>query len=627
MGIEDGNKDSNKNNQTTTQSTTMGSAFAAAGQTQAKQAPKQGGFSFRNMANMTRSAMGRTPASEVLSKLTKALSLVYEESGDKNFEITPIAIDMNSTISLGVSILVIALRDKTALDAGVAYHTLILEASAEAPAPRFETINGINTEIIRSIGEAYDKEMIAVAAEAVAKAFPQSRQLPISACVVPRDFNLADQQAVYQLAANTIFACSSELETSYNGFQDLNLNNAMNDSYLTVRTTFGNPQINNATNQPIRSDIVIDFSAAPINQGGQQPQQTVERVSSIARISGFMDLVWDPAQMPQNIYYQPTQQNSFQRYAARFVGTALESTSLLTIPAQLLALLPALSLRENNQWVQAFRSHGFSDGVDMHDIGAIGIEVNFDNAPSGFGSRIDTRADSFKPEHLHKLIASTVRPGLILSLDVPECGPETWYNEVFSAAASGHPGANKAIIDAANCLTNGIFSKYFGGGQVALDEYNKIHLGHYTDRQGVRRDIRDIDYLAIMNLVGEKDPSIIRDWSDTFLKTNYDLRLRLAGRKKIITGIFSDVVFTGFARRVTFETSFIEALAKSSIEAGLNIRSVTSYADLGSYERATAGFAGQTLMSGDMTGLFNRGGLGNATPMGGYRSFTNRWSA
>lgn len=623
-----------KDNQQTTKpaDSAMGSAFQAAqdarqtGQQQSGGSNRGALFSFRNTSSIARPAMGRNPASEVLSKLNKAMAKVYEENIDKSFEYTLIPIDMNSTTTLSVSVLVLAMREKAAPETGVAFHTLILEASAEAPAPRFENIGGQNVEILRTVGEAYDQNMVNVVAEAVQRQYPNTTLLNAEAEVIPRDFNVADEETVYKLASNAAFAASSELETNRRGFTDMNLANAEKDSTLTVRTSFGNGPVTDAVNHPLRADIKIDFSAAPLNQ--QNNQQAVERVTPVAHLDGYIDLVWDPAQTQQNpfgAFNQPTP-NSYQRYAARYVLTAVESQSLLTISAQLLALLPALSLRENNAWVQAFRPQTFG-GLDLHDIGAVGIEANFEGNPSGYGTRIDTKADTFKPEHLFKLITATVKPGLILSLDVPECGPQTWYNGVFAAAAGGNQNAAAAIVNAANTLTNGNFAKHFQpNGRIALDEDNRIHLGYYIDSNGVKKDIRDIDYLAIMNLVGEKDPAIIRQWSDTFHPVA-PLAIRLAKRKQIIQGLFADVTFTGFARRVTFEAEFIEALAKAVAETGLQIRSISPYADVGSFERAAGGY-GNTLLSGEATGLFNRGGFGQPQSFGSNRAFgvgSGRW--
>lgn len=583
---------------------------------QPQQQTQQTGFSFRNLGGMSRMAMGRTPASEALSKLMKALTTVYEEAADKSFEITPIPIDYNSTVSLNISALVICLRDKSALDIGVAYHTLIIEASIDPVAPKYELVNSVNVEIIRVAGDAYDVTMNEFIVDAVRKQFPQSTLLPVGHCVVPRTFNVADPMAVYNLAANALAACSQELQVNDKAFVDLNLSQASKDSNLTVRTTFGNPQITNAVGQPVRSDIQIEFAAAPTTN---QNNQAVERTSVISRVSGFMDLVWDPVQAPTNFYYAP-QQQSFQRYVARFVMTMMESHDLLTIPAQLLGLLPALNLRENNAWIQAFKQHNYSQDIDIHDIGAVGIEANFEGNPNGIGKRIDTRSDSFQNEHLYKLVASTIRQGMLLSLDIPESGPESWYNEVFVAAADGNQVARNMIIAAANQLTNGHFNKYFNNNDaICIHEENRIHLGTYVDANGVIKDLRDVDYLAVLNLVGEKDPQIVRDWSDSFIKTGYPLPMRLSGRKRTITSLFNEVKITGFARRVTFENNFMDALARAAIDAGLNIRSTTAYTDIGSYERATAsGFTSGALMSGDQTGLFRATGY-NAGAAMGYR--------
>lgn len=45
-------------------------------------------------------------------------------------------------------------------------------------------------------------------------------------------------------------------------------------------------------------------------------------------------------------------------------------------------------------------------------------------------------------------------------------------------------------------------------------------------------DIRDIDYLAVLNLVGEKDPSHIRDWIKAFERTKNKSDLKIAINKK-----------------------------------------------------------------------------------------------
>ncbi len=612
------------------QDTGMTSAFANAQRNAGgQQEQRPGSFSFRNPGALSRHAMGRTQASEALTKLFKAINTLLQEQVNKAFKVTCIPVEKEQTTSLGVSVLIVCMQDTTLPKLGVAYHTLLLEASTDQIPPRFIQINGSSVEVMKVVGDADDEVMNRVVNEYVIREFGNIELNNAGACVVPRDFNVSDEKMIFELAANTAFACSSELEAMRPDFVDMNLANAEKDSCLMTRTTFGNQQSYDAVGCPVRADIVMDFTAGPQNQNQQDNGgQAVDRVNNLARVSGFVDLVWDPQnpQQSQYVQYQQPLANPLQRYSVRTVITELESSMMLTIPAQLLALLPAAALRENNAWAQAFHRSNFpTAGIDMKDIGAIGIEVNPEGDPSGFGDRIDTKKDSFNQASLGRLIAATIRPGMVLSLDVPECGPSTWYNGVFAAAAANKSLANQAIIRAANQLTNNAFGKHFpDNGRIAYDDANRIHLGHYGDGSGVRRDIRDIDYLAILNIVGKQDPVIVRDWSDTFLKVQYPLEQRLAARKKILIGLFSDIVFTGFARRVTFDPLFIEALIAGCRDAGLQVRSMSNYADLGSYERASAGFGTHAMMSADMTGIFNRGN--QSTPHGmGARGGYGKW--
>jgi hypothetical protein len=587
-------------------------------------------FSFRAGPGM-RTMMSRSPASEVLTKLQKALEVIYKEEGNETYEFRLIPIDMNDYPELSVSALVLAAMDKQQPDLGVAFHTFILEGSVEAPASKFEQIQGKNVEIVKTVAEAFDENMVKIVATAVSRQFPQAPLYNAEAVVVPRDFKIDDRVILRPLAANAAFAVSQELQTKSPGFSDLNLANAQNDSSLVVRTSFNNLPIPDAVGQPLRTDIVTDFAAVPANQNNQQ---NLERQSLVSRMGGFMDIVWDAPGTPTGFGTIGNtgggwggQQANYQRYVARFVMTLLDPAKSLTLPNQLLALIPGLALREGNAWVQAFKPLPTGADVDMKDIGAIGYEVNFEGNASGYGDKIDTKSANFKDEHLYKLIATTFKAGMLMSLDVPECGPQTWYSSAFAAAAEGNGRAEQAILDAAQLLTAGNFGRYFpNGGRVAVDENNRIHLGHYTGLDGNRRDIRDVDYLAVLNLAGGRDPGVVKDFSDTYLRREYHIALRMSERLRIIRALFPDAVVTGYARRVTFTSEFINALASGAKDAGLTMRAATSFQDLGAYERASGAHLNQMLMGSDPVGVFNRGGIGGFGGGNvGNRSFGSRW--
>lgn len=650
--------DKNTNPKTAKPSTTMGEAFERAAPLNAGQnagipignlppqqqqafasaAPTGGfgaAFSFLDMGENIDRSLSQNPASEVLNKLHKALEKVISENSRDVFETKLIPVDVTENRNIGASLIIVAQRHLKK-KMGVAHHTLILEGSIEPPQSKIEVLpGGQQLEIVRVVGDAYGDAMINEINNIVRNAFPnETLFIDTMAEVVPREFDPTNELAVYKLASQATYANAQEMQVRREDFQDLNLGVMPKDSTLQLRAAFNNPPTENVVGQPVRADIMIELTAAPLNTNNQSVQ-LVERTVSVARVGGFLDLIYDPAtpMQPQafNMYnaYQPQPVAAPpQIYSVRFVSTILEARKLLTVPAQLLALMLSFSLGENNAWVQQFRTRDYSeqDGIDMRDIGAMAIEAR---APDGtvLGKAFDTKANSVNDEQLMRFIASMVHPGIVVSLDVPEVGPETWYNAPFAAAAEGVAGANQEIINAANVLTNGEFGRYYEGGWVAVSENNRIHTGYWTDKKGNRRDLREIDYLALLNLIGEKDPGVVREWSDTFARSNEPLVPRLAKRKRIITSVVPSAVITGFARRVTFEAKFVDALIKGIQAVGLSIRPTNQFQDMNSYERATGAFVSQTRIAPNPTNIFKHGGMNpNQNVMGGTRVFnTGRW--
>lgn len=603
-------------------------------------------FSYNSMTAGHRLMMTRERTSEVITNLAKAISEIYENKANKDFEYTLIPIDKNVVTVLAVSVLVVCVRDKMRPKHGVAFYALILEGSTDPFQPRTETMPGGKViEIIDTAGGAYDDIMKTEIKNRVAAAFPGANMYDAEATVVPRDFDISKTELVQDLAANAAFACSQELEVTDPNFSDFNLANAAGDATLMVRTTFENNETSDLLGQPVRSDIVIDFTSAPQKQNQQSQNQQSTKV--LSRLAGFMDIIWDapqqltgfgpmpsllPGLQPAPGWGQP--QQNYQRYLARFVLTLLDSTQLLTIGAQLLALLQALTLRDSNNWIYAFKPRQLTQEQiqrgepDLHDIGAINYEANLQGDPSGVGGKFETHSSTFGELELRQLIAATFKPGMVMSLDVPECGPSSWYNSVFAAAAAGSQGAIRAILEAANVLTNGNFNKlYDPANQLCTDESNRIHLGYYTDKQGVRHDIREIDYLAVLNMQGHIDVSVVKDWSDTFLQTKYPIAQRLSERMRVMRHFIPNLQVTGYARRVTFNPKFMDALANAAAQAGLSVRPVISAQDITALERASGGFLNNYVLGGDVqTQVFARGGYGTAGQPGmGMPNLGTRW--
>lgn len=590
-------------------------------------------WSFNSGSMLGSAPIGRGPGSEVLIKLQNALGEVYK-TANPDAEITVIPLDNTNETALNFSCLIIAMRTKSALDAGVAYHTLVLEATGDKIPLRFDNIGGKQIEVMRLTGDAVNDILMKAVGEKVYAAFPQSKSFSSEYCVVPRTFNPEDKVAVHNLALNAIMANVTELSLRDKTFADLNLAETAKDSSLLVDLKFSQQQIENAVGEPMRSDVLIAFTSqqnTPQQQGIQE-LNTGDKIAKVSELSAFIDLVWAPVSAQTGGYnaFAPQQPQNTQKYAARMVITNLQSNLASTPATTLLALATSLSIRDNNNWIHAFKpTPTESNSVDTHDIGALAIEANFTNNSSGYGDRVDTKINTFRPENIGQLVSALIQPGMMVSMDIPECGPQTWYSNLFPAASNGDQGAVEAIFTSANQLTNGLFEKHFPrNSQMFTDLGNRIHLGYYTDKSHTKRDIRDIDYLAVANILGERSPQDIRGWSDTFARTDYPLAERLSVRKRMIMNLTGESAeFTGYAQRVTFTHAFMQALGMACSEAGLNIRIQTPL-NSGDFnnERGVAGFIGSALMQTGGSTIFNRGFGGQQNFAGNFAGVTSRFN-
>jgi hypothetical protein len=601
------NEDNNQN----AMSGAFGEAQASAPQMPgATQQQEQRTISWRGgLGGLGNLVMNRNPASEVLTGLEKVLSEQYSKVPAQAV-IRLIPLDLINNPSLGLSALAVCMHMKNNAKLGVAVHTLIIEGSANAFDPYFhKTAGGNSVPVIRVAGDAYDDNMRAAVFGAAQKAFPGSALLDAGPCVVPRDFDQTNQILVYSLAASAAIAVNTTLEMARGGdFKDLCLKDFGVDPSLTARVSFNAQQSVDAVGLPVRGPIVIQFQA-----GGQAQQgQPIEQARDISEIRGFMDLSYDSAQAPNNIF-NPVQAANQNRatYINHFIMTSMYSVDLQTLPAQLLALVTSSVLREQNAYGFAWKPKPATDRLDLQDIGAIGLEVG-PRSESGQPMKFDTKSDAFRPEQLGQMLQVFMHPGMMVSMDVAEAGAQTWFNDVFIAAGKGKPAAQKALIDAANYLTSGRFGVHYqamgGSGNPIMDTGNRIHMGYFTNHEGIKKDIREIDYLAILNLFPNDHEAQIRTWSNSLLAQNIDPQQRLNDRMKMLEPL--NPTITGFARRLTIEGKYLEALLKGSVDCGLTMRPVFPHSDTGVSERIGGQFSnGSAILTSGITGMFSNSGF------------------
>lgn len=618
---------------TTSPATAMSNAFQNTNSDRAAPpaaTPMSSPMSFMNMG--LQFGLGRaTTTHEALNKaigiFKEDIKKAYEDRRiDPLFEISLLAVDSTKGTGLRFSSIVVATTHKE-LKNNVAIHTVLVEGSADPIMPKIESIRGVQYEVMLTAGDTIDRLYVEEVRKQVEKAYPGWNVINADAQVLHRDFNFEDTNAVRTMVENIVLPTITGLVTTARSFPDLNLGQLERDSTLAVQRSFNENSSLDYSGHPIRTDIKITMSSYTGQKNSTGSLNGQEQSRALAVVGGYIDTVWADDQ--QTLMAMQQQMGPKPKFKARLVMTSLENQAMQTIPAQLLALAGSMILREGHNWFGYFTPRRLAAGshrVDRRDIGALNIEGNISNDPSGYDKLFDTKDSSFDGLALQRLITSLFMPGMFFSLRVSEAGADTWYNSVFKAAADGNPNAITAILSAANTLTNGNFQKFYTSGQSpVLKNEDRVHSGYWSDG-GVKSDLADIDYIAVMNLVGRNDPTVGAAWTNTFYGTSEPLNVRLAARWKMINEITGGTaVLTGYARLVTFTNEFIEAFGKAVAATGLTMRQIGNTDNALFQQRAGASFLAGADVAPGVTGMFNSGWSAPAQQGTGFGGFNQRW--
>lgn len=558
------------------------------------------------------SPIGKGMGSEYLKKIMDGLKEIYKNSNDPSTIIQVLDLDNTNHTGLWFSCLLVCMYklDEKNQPRNVLVQPLLIEATGNQVTPIFENINGRQVEITRTAGQAMDMRLSRAIDQRVQASIPGANISLIPGTVVPRSFDPDNKERMHMLALNAAFACGVELAISVGGFTDLNLAEVP-AAQLGMQISIGYlpTQIKNVVGEPMRSDVLISMSSTQRgNQNNNQSLNSDAREVKFSEISAFMDLVWNPVVQQNAFGYSQNMQQLVpgqlptQKYSARAVISNLAMESIYTPSSIMFALATISTLSHRSNWMLAFRPTTTQPGeIDFRDIGAMNIEANINNERDNnyYGTRIDTKVASFTLESLGEYINAIITPGLIISMDCPEAGPQSWYTNIFSMAESGNKTALQDIMAACQQLTGGAFGQIFPqNAPVFTDQNNIIHLGYWTDRAGNQRDIRDVDTIFMANVVGERNPQLISQWQNTFLRQEFSLPERLAERKKLIMAVTNETaVFTGFARRVTFSAVFLDSLVKAiqSCNFQFVVNAPLSAAEMQN-QRGVAGFASTALL-------------------------------
>jgi hypothetical protein len=490
-----------------------------------------------------------------------------------------------------------------------AVFTLILEGSGQSSlrTSRFVPIGGKQVEIEIVAGDTFNQTMWDRVVAKVQSVYGTSIILHNGgAATLPNELSPDDSAHIHRVLYNATAALFTILDLELNQSQDaFSVSWIDKDAQKTAALDYNPLPITDAVGLPVRTDLSISTRAAKGEQGNDLHEQSIE----LTRVDGFVDLIYAKPDVVQVGYgVAPTTQCYYPRYIITRVDSQVDA---LTPELHLLGISTSSMLWTSRSWMSAFLPrYSDSDVAELRDLGAVGYECNLTGDPQARVDRIDTRADSFTTQSLQQLIQTTIRDKLVISMDVAERGEQSWLANMYIRAANGDQDAVNAIVKAADNLTDGHFSRVFNSRPnhgILRDDQNRIHLGYWKTRKGDLRDIRDFDYLAVLNRLAAVDPQAPVDWSATFDNLEIPLEMRLEKRAHILRSLSGETFrLKGFARRVTFSADFIAALNEACFLAGLIIRPSNINVDLtGGAGRAQYDASNMAWAGGGGAGMFS----------------------
>lgn len=607
-------------------------------QPQQQQARAAGGqqFNWNEMPSFIPLPSAASQQSEVLGRIRSIMENEIKNSPDANYDISFIGIDKEEPgVQLGVSVLICAVQLRNARQMGVGYHTVLLEASTPSGfRPQQVPIgNGRSVDVPVTTGDTYDAIMIGEVRKRMEREFPNTKLFSADARVLGSDFNYNDDGLIKRLRAEIVLAASVTLAVNREGFKDFTLAGLSGpDNTLSLHTSFNNPQAMDAVGRPIRTDIRLDFRTGNPQAAQQSQSQNLEKVRDLTQVAGYIDFirVAPPEQprfvAPQQLQLQPGQVDPRkQQFIARFVITKLKSSGAPTLAQQILALATVYTLRQPAAWYPQFKPFGTrGKEVDLTDVGALNLEANLLDNPAG-GQFMQTRTDAFSDQDLGVYLSTVVKPGLVVSADVEECGGDSWFNGIFAQAAAGDPDAVDTLYDATNYLTGGTFSQHMGRNELmVINEGNRIQNGYFDGEEG-KQDIRYLDLLALYNLVGERDIAIPRKWMGTHINQNVPLPQRLDDRLNIQRELLKGFRLTGYSSRVTVTSKYLDALTTSIGQCGVTMREVSPFSGATNFDTPQYAFADAALGQWHQQAAFQRGGYVQPGQQYGGNQHLGRW--
>lgn len=466
----------------------------------------------------------------------------------------------------------------------------ILEGSNSKPGAENVVRGNIQYQRERTAMEAMDKEtwncVCLKVADTLGDTLKDQKEfnyLFAGSSIVPSDMDLKEEENVHTLMWLGAEAIWTNIEKKYEAnYEHWNLKNFFNQQTdkMAAMFVFNGDRQHDIIGKPVRSDICAQINI--VDRGNQNPwlpnqqntsfQHSKER--RLGTVCGFVNAMFNPQVVHQGVMTNRLPSQVFVPHLN--ITEVLPGNEGLTPELYFLNLFTFMIVSENYGWVDQF-SNFASEG--LHEFGQIGRRVN------GIEDVIKTKGTSTTMNDINEMARMYFTAEPIVSVDCADAGPNSWNTDALRIAGSGNVGANQFIIATMDRLTNNEFSpiwKTVSNGAPLVFNKTKIHLGTFRNPDdGSLLDIREIDSLAALSLLGHNDMQSVNNFELTYGDTTgIDPEQVLSRRLSIIRELTqNNVDVYGSAIQAVLSPQFRMAGVAALKKAGLAVDS----SGLGSY--------------------------------------------
>ena len=534
-------------------------------------------------SNLMGGEVARGSGGEYLTKFVKVLEEICPQIAP-GLSVKIIPIGRNQYPNLAFSAVVVAASftqaDPKKLPPAVAYHTLILEATGEELKPVNLRLGNEYVQYHRSTGMAFDHQLRGYCHNAVASIYRGVEDLlQYNAEVVTRDVSVQDREKIEEIMLNCCIAVASGLRLQSGDFPVLDLSSLDPSHDYSQQITLGRHELRDIYGRPNRANVMVTFSSR--KRGGRESRDlsavnSADSVVNIADIGGFVQPIWMPENTNPYSYRQQDRQT--QCLAAELVITSVNMPHVTSPAAICLAISNSVALAQNGNWMATLLHNpprpGVPEDQDLTNVGALNVVANLSGETSEgiFGKPVRMKEARTNLEKMHSWLTAIFHEGLVVSLDVPEQSPSSWYLDVFAAAANDDPDAQAQIIAGFDEITGGNFTRRYDATKSHLFSQSvRLPAGYYMDN-GEMVDLRQLD-LTAMCVLHHQNPDIIQRYHRCMMASTKEAEalVKLADLHEIYqVSTNHTAVFTGYVERVTFSSEAITAMAAAINDCRLN---------------------------------------------------------